>query len=118
MELAGVLNSRLLWKWFQHNAKRRGVGLEINGNVLLRAPIRRIDFNNPSEAKTHGRIVKLTHDIQKIEQKIRTGMAGQEHVVQERKKDAADHRIDQLIYALYGLNDDEIEAVGAATSDV
>ena len=29
-----ILNSRLLWKWFQHYAKRRGVGLEINGNVL------------------------------------------------------------------------------------
>ena len=28
---AAVLNSRLLWQWYRHHAKRRGVGLEING---------------------------------------------------------------------------------------
>ena len=37
--LAAVLNSRLLWKWFRHHAKRRGVGLEINGHVLAETPI-------------------------------------------------------------------------------
>ena len=34
--VTGVLNSRVLWKWFQHHAKRRGAGLEINGHVLAR----------------------------------------------------------------------------------
>ena len=48
--LCGLLNSRLLWKWYQHHAKRRGVGLEINGRVLAATPIRRIDFGQARRA--------------------------------------------------------------------
>ena len=36
--LAALLNSRVLWKWHLHHAKRRGVGLEINGHALAGRP--------------------------------------------------------------------------------
>src|SRR5436190_20347911 len=37
--LLAVLNSRVIWGWLKHHAKRRGVDLEINGNVLNRIPV-------------------------------------------------------------------------------
>lgn len=57
--LAALLNSRLLAEWFARHAKRRGVGLDINGHVLSRAPIRRIDFARADERAEHDRLVEL-----------------------------------------------------------
>lgn len=56
---AGVLGSRLLWQWYKHHAKRRGVGLEINGHVLARTPVRRIDFSSAADRARHDRLVSL-----------------------------------------------------------
>jgi adenine-specific DNA-methyltransferase len=56
---AAVLNSRLAWRWFERHAKRRGVGLEINGGVLAAFPMRRIDIARPGEQAHHDRLVEL-----------------------------------------------------------
>lgn len=58
--LSALLNSRVLWKWYRHHAKYRGVGIEINGHVLARTPIRRIDFSNPADAARHARLAQLS----------------------------------------------------------
>ena len=81
---AAVLNSRLLWDWFRHHAKRRGVGLEINGGVLARAPIRRIDFHDPADRRRHDRLVALVRQMTPA----KTG----------------DGEIDELVEELYGLS--------------
>ncbi|NQT37888.1 MAG: N-6 DNA methylase [Planctomycetes bacterium] len=61
---AALLNSRLLWQWYEHHAKRRGVGLEINGRVLARTPIRPIDFSHPADRRRHDQLVELVAGIQ------------------------------------------------------
>lgn len=57
--ISALLNSRLMWYWFKHNAKRRGVGLEINGNVLGKAPICKIDFKNNNEEVFKELVIKF-----------------------------------------------------------
>jgi len=91
--LAAVLNSRLLWRWFRHHAKQRGVGLEINGHVLARAPIRPIDFASPAEVACHDRLVALVGS--------RLASAAEE----------TDCEIDDLVNELYGLTEAEIRDV-------
>ena len=49
--LAALVNSRLLWLWFRHHAKQRGIGLDINGHMLRRVPVRRIDFGKPEDRR-------------------------------------------------------------------
>ncbi len=61
---AALLNSRLLWQWYEHHAKRRGVGLEINGRVLVQTPIRTIDFSHPADRRGHDRLVELVEQLQ------------------------------------------------------
>jgi adenine-specific DNA-methyltransferase len=100
--ILGVLNSRLLWKWFQHRAKRRGVGLEINGNVLRKAPIRRIDFSNASEARRHERIATLARRLSKPRSR---GAA----------MDGPRRQLDLEVYELYGLDKAQRAAVDADT---
>jgi SAM-dependent methyltransferase len=87
--LAALLNSRVLWKWYRHYAKRRGVGLEINGNVLARTPIRRIDFCDPADVARHARLVELAS-------------------VMAKAFDAeVDAEIDAMVEELYGVAGDE-----------
>jgi SAM-dependent methyltransferase len=70
--LAGLLNSRLLWKWYEHHAKRRGVGLEINGHVLAATPIRRIDMTQAADRERHDTIVRLVGQRMELEQRRHT----------------------------------------------
>jgi hypothetical protein len=37
--LTGILNSAVAADWFAHNAKRRGVSLEISGGLLRQFPL-------------------------------------------------------------------------------
>ena len=100
--LAGLLNSRLLWKWYQHTAKHRGVNLEINGHVLGRTPIRRIDFTAAADRRRHDCMVELVGEMLAL-------------VQLRRPIESIDQQIDVLTYELYGLDAAEIALVEANT---
>ncbi|NLX97503.1 MAG: N-6 DNA methylase [Rhodopirellula sp.] len=110
--LTALLNSRLLWCWYRHHAKRRGVGLEVNGSVLARTPIRRIDFSNPRDKWRHDEIVDLvsrmlalTRWLSRAEPPAGTGPEKQEI-------DRIDQRIDTIVEDLYGLTVAEVALLG------
>lgn len=71
----GVLNSKVMATWFLHNAKKRGVGLEINGNVLQRAPIVVLDMNNKASRNIHDKLVSAVKLLKlKVEKFREKGM--------------------------------------------
>jgi len=109
--ITGILNSRLIWKWYIHNAKRRGVGLEINGNVLSRTPIRTINFSNKQEKAQHDKMVKLVEQMLSLNKKLAKLKTPHEKNVIQRQIDHTDKQIDSLVYKLYGLTDKEIKIV-------
>jgi hypothetical protein len=99
--LTALLNSQPLWRWFSRHAKRRGVGLEINGQVLARAPVRRIDFADADDRQMHDELVELARRMHR-----RTVLAREEdRRGEEACLDEIDRRIDQLACRLYGLPD-------------
>jgi len=106
--LAALLNSRVLWKWHLHHAKRRGVGLEINGHALARAPIRRIDFANPADRRAHDRLVRLVGWMLALNQQVR---AANDPSRLRRVLQSIDRQIDAGVYRLYGLSAAEIALV-------
>jgi len=114
--ITGILNSRLLWKWYQHYAKRRGAGLEVNGNVLSRSPVRCIDFAKPDEVKEHIRVVELVQQMLDLNRRLRIAKITHERTALERQIEATDREIDRLVYELYGLSDEEIRTVEEATA--
>ncbi len=113
--ICGVLNSRALWKWYQHNAKRRGVGLEINGSVLARTPIRRINFADPEDGARHDRLAGLAGRMLSLHGRLKAAKASRRKTGIRRQIDAADRQIDRLVYELYGLTEKEIAIVEEAT---
>lgn len=109
--IAGILNSRLLWQWFKHNAKRRGVGLEINGNTLKRVPIRIINFSDPGDVAQHDCMVKLVERMLDLHKKLRAAKVAADKKLYQRQIDGTDKEIDHLVYELYGLTEEEIAIV-------
>jgi hypothetical protein len=115
--ITALLNSRLMWKWYRHHAKRRGVGLEINGNVLARTPVRTIDFSDPADKARHDRMVALVGRMLAAKQQLAaaTGTKQERHLY-ERKCAATDEQIDALVCELYGLTPRETASVEADSS--
>jgi hypothetical protein len=112
--ILGVLNSRLLWKWFLHRAKRRGIGLDINGNVLRRAPIRRINFDNASEVKLHERIATLAGQLSELYQSLASSTGHQQDLLM-RQVQNIERQLDLAVYDLYGLTEPQRAIVDAET---
>jgi hypothetical protein len=115
--LTTLLNSRLMWSWFGRHAKRRGIGLEINGHVLARAPIRTIDFADPAQRACHDRLVELAEEMAAAARRLRQAADAQRPGLLERQA-GIDRKIDEAVYELYGLADSEVDAVERGTGEM
>ncbi len=99
---AAVLNSRLLWRWFHRHAKGRGVALEINGHVLARAPVRRVDFADPAQKARHDRLVDTVDEMLGITRRLRAGgLKGLRGLA--RRQAELDRQIDAVVEEVYGV---------------
>ncbi len=110
----GLLNSRVLWAWFALHAKRRGIGLELNGHVLERAPMRRIDFGKTSDVSQHDELVALVDrrmSLQPSEVDAKTN--GMPH--DNCDIDEVESQIDHAVMLLYGLSPEDADLVAEFT---
>ena len=112
--ITALLNSRLMWKWYRHHAKRRGIGLEINGNVLARTPIRTINFSDAADEARHERAVSLVAAMLAAKRQLAGAGTDAERSLYERRCAALDAQIDALVYELYALTPPEIALVEAS----
>ena len=111
---AAVLNSRLIWKWYRHHAKRRGIGLDLSGHALRRTPVRRIDFSDRADLAKHDRLVELAGRLMGLSRRLRADESGREAELKDEFAQA-DAEIDSLVYDLYGLGEREVKAVEMST---
>jgi type I restriction-modification system DNA methylase subunit/predicted type IV restriction endonuclease len=102
--LLGVLNSSLM-NWLL----KKIYGLHtyvITG--ILQLPIKIIDKSN---SKSVNSIISLVSTILSLYKKLPLAKTDQEKTIIQRQIDSADRRIDELVYELYGLTEEEIEIV-------
>ena len=114
--ITAVLNSKLLWKWFRHHAKRRGVGLEINGNVFGDAPIKRI--KSQSEIEKHDEIVILVKELLELKKQENLTSSNDEIKRLTARVRAIEIQIELILYSLYGLTKIELEKIESEFSDL
>ncbi|MBF0229440.1 MAG: Eco57I restriction-modification methylase domain-containing protein [Desulfamplus sp.] len=110
--LLGLLNSKLL-RWYFPNvsAPFRGGWLSANRQFISQLPIRIIDFNNPND-KTHNELmVSLVDRMLELHKKLKESNLPRERTVIARQIETTDRQIDQLVYKLYDLTDEEIKIV-------
>jgi len=109
----GILNSALLSFYF---LKRSQVGQRDDfPKIVLKEtrslPIRTIDFNNPAEKKMHDDLVSLVEKMLKLNKQLQKAHYESAKEPIERQIAATDKKMDDIVYALYGLTEEEIKIV-------
>jgi hypothetical protein len=114
--LLGLLNSKLLGWYFPFvSAPFRGGWRSANRQFLSQLPIRTINFSVPADNARHDRMVTLVELMLSLHKQLAAANTDHEKTALQRQIDATDRQIDQLVYELYDLTDDEISIVEGAT---
>ncbi|MCX6220940.1 MAG: N-6 DNA methylase [Bacteroidia bacterium] len=109
--LCGVLNSELLSFLFTYTSNK----IEANSfprlsvGDLRKLPIREIDFENIKEVEKHDEIVKLVDQLLFLNEEKYTTKLGSRVSQLESKIDYCENRINEIVYQLYDLTEDEIK---------
>ena len=110
--ITGILNSVLL-DWFMKKVSTsfHGGYFAANKQFLVQLPIRTIDFTNSAEKARHDKMVALVTQILELHKSKAKAKTQTEADVYERQIKSVDEKIDELVYDLYGLTQEEIKIV-------
>ncbi|HUI90824.1 MAG TPA: TaqI-like C-terminal specificity domain-containing protein [Chitinivibrionales bacterium] len=111
--LLGILNSKLLQRIFeiQNPQMVDKIFSEIKVIYVERLPIRPIDVSKASDQYLFNKIVSLVTSMLDFYKKFPHVKTDHEKTLLQRQMDAADQKIDELVYELYGLTKEEIRVV-------
>jgi type I restriction-modification system DNA methylase subunit len=112
--LLGLINSKLATFYLR---RMLGMAIEINPETGRTLPIRRINFDDPAEKAQHDRIVALVEEMLQLQKEHAEASARLEDRRWRLKDriDELDREIDQAVYTLYGLTEEEIAIVEEGT---
>ncbi|MHC1630692.1 MAG: Eco57I restriction-modification methylase domain-containing protein, partial [Methanotrichaceae archaeon] len=115
--LQALLNSPLLdFYLHQISTTFRGGYWSYGKRFIEQLPIHTIDFSDPEDVARHDRMVQLVENMLELNKKLADTKAGLQKTLLQRQIEATDRQIDQLVYELYGLTEDEIKIVEDATA--
>ena len=107
-----ILNSKLFQFYYWNRlATNRETTPQLKKDKLDMVPLPGIDMNQNNERKQHDYTVNLVNKMIKLNGQILTAKLPQEKESLQRQIDATDKQIDQLVYKLYGLTEEEIGVV-------
>jgi len=117
--LLGILNSKLFWFTISNISIPFGIRAgeyryRLIYQYMEKVPIRVIDENNKGDKSKHDRIKDLVDQMLTFSKKMADMKIDHEKNSLKRQIDAVDQQIDQLVYELYGLTDEEIQVVEGA----
>ncbi len=99
--LTALLNSKLFYYWFYHKGKRKGHQLQIDKQPLENAPIK--IGSSEEQQEMIDAIDHILH-IMKVEKQS-------SHKANRELFDTHENKMNQLVYKLYGLHENEIEVI-------
>lgn len=109
--LLGILNSKLGWFMISNYCTQIRNGYQLIYKYLQNIPIHNIDFNNKADVALHNKIVSLVEQMMQLNENLSEATIPSEKKMIERQIDAADKQIDNKVYELYGLTNEEINIV-------
>ena len=110
--LMGILNSKLFIFVYRLLALESGrVLAQVKPTVLNQLPIRMIDYENTNDLANHDKLVTQVQKMLTLHQQLTTAKTPQDTTLLQRQIAATDRQIDQLVYELYGLSDEETTLV-------
>ena len=105
----GLLNSSLLFAYLRSISNVfRGGWITCTKQYVGKLPIRPIDFSDPADKARHDKMVTGAARMLEMNKKKHSGrLAPSELDRLEREIASTDREIDELVYELYGITDDE-----------
>jgi type I restriction-modification system DNA methylase subunit len=113
--ILGLLNSKLLDFYLKNiSTTMRGGFFRYFTQFIEQLPIRLIDFSNSKDKKNYDRINQLVEQMLSLHKQLNQAQTppAKKRIQQQIK--ATDRQINQLVYELYELTDEEIAIVEAA----
>jgi Alw26I/Eco31I/Esp3I family type II restriction m6 adenine DNA methyltransferase len=101
-----LVNSRLYQMRFRITSTNNNVGT----NEIKSLPFREIDFDDEKESEHHDELESLVSDLMDLSVK-EVNSSGQKSTILSRQKKSRRQEIEQKVYDLYDLTDDEIRTV-------
>jgi len=111
-----LLNSPVLDFYLKRiSTTMRGGFFRYFTQFIEQLPIRTIDFSNPSDKARHDHMVELVNTMLKLHKDLQAAKTGHEKSLIQRQIEQTDKQIDQLVYELYSLTNEEIRIVEEET---
>ncbi|MCI0454561.1 MAG: Eco57I restriction-modification methylase domain-containing protein, partial [Candidatus Dadabacteria bacterium] len=107
--LISLLNSKIINYYFKAKFSIMHIGggyLRFRKQYLEPLPIRIITFSNPSEKKLHDNLLGLVDVMLDLNKKIQSAKGGEREQIQ-RQIEKTDREIDEIVYKLYGITEEE-----------
>ena len=117
--LLGIVNSAYLRHQYDMLAHETGrVFAQVKLSKLKQLPIRSIDFSKREEKAQHDKMVALVERMLELNKGKHSGkLAPSEVDRMEREIAATNAEIDDLVYKLYGITEDEKKAIEGASDE-
>lgn len=113
--LLGLFNSRLMSFYYftKFGEKEKKVFPHLRQGSIMQLPVRRIDFANPNDKKIHDELVALVDRMLELNKKLApirdTPFSERDEL--KREIEQTDKEIDNLVYDLYGLTEEEKQVI-------
>jgi len=112
----GLLNSKLLeWMIRQSATQMRGGYYSFESRFIRHLPIRTTNPSDPSDKARQDKMIALVPRMLDLHKQLVAAKNPNDKTRLQREIEATDRQIDQLVYELYGLTEEEIEIVEEAT---
>jgi hypothetical protein len=106
--LLGILNSSLLNTYLKTiSTPFRGGYIALNRQYIGQLPVCPINFSDPSEKARHDKMVSLVDQMLSLNKQLPSVKTDHEKTALQRQIDATDKQIDELVYELYGITEEE-----------
>ena len=113
--LLGLLNSHLGHFYFVQTCAglegKNEIYLRFFGQYLEGFPVKTIDQKSSSEKSHYDKTVEHVSSMLDLNKKLQLARTDHEKTLLQRQIDATDQRIDELVYELYGLTEEEIRII-------
>jgi len=117
-----ILNSKVAYFWlFQQ--KRQGNQLQVDKEVLLHFPFRNVDLSKIKDREIYDGVVTLAGKVTEQKRELESVKTSGKDIFGEKTKELqaaiekTKKEIDQLVFELYGLSNDEIHQIDSIAGE-
>jgi type I restriction-modification system DNA methylase subunit len=110
--LAGILGSRLMACFIRSYYDEATQAFpQIKVSQLKALPIPKLDLSSGPDSGRRDEIVRMVNSMLVLYEQLSAAKSVQQKIIVQRQIDATDRQIDQLVYQLYRLTDEEIAQI-------